>query len=273
MPGSTETDGDDPLVRALRRHDLSDHPLGTEELLTGARRRAGRIRTRRRATLAAFALVVAVPTGIGILGDGFGASPDPTVIAGPAPNGRPQAQPVAATDMLDDETATAVLPGATRDSGTVEEFGADVNAGLCVDEVFAAATLLGGRSVTWAVPGDDARQVVSQTVRRFASDGAEDYVQVARDQIAACEAGSLPDLETTAWTMVGDGSTGPDVVTAYAKVQDMEGGSLWRVRAVLENDGIVVDVSADLVRTDPDVLSSTAAGLADAGLKKLTGPQ
>ena len=274
MPGSTGTGGDDPLVRALRRQDPADHPLGTEELLAGARRRAGRLRTRRRAALAAFALaVVAVPTGVGVLGDGFG--PDRTVVADPAPTGRPQGQPVAAGDMLDDETVTAVLPGATRDPGedTVEGFGADVSAGLCVDEAFAAAPLLGGRSATWAVPGDDARQVVSQTVRRFDGDGAAAYVAVAREQIAACEAGTAPEAETGGWTAVGRGETGAGIVSAFALVQqDVDGGgSLWRVRAVLEEDGIVVDTTADLVRDSPDDLSSTAAGLAEAGLAKLAG--
>ena len=282
MSGPTGTDADDPLVRALRREDPTDHPLGTEELLTGARRRAGRIRTRRRVALAASVLAVAVvPVGIGVLGDDLGGTIGPredrTVLADPIPGERPQAQPVAVGDLLDDATVSAVLPGARRDSGadTVEEVGAQVSAGLCVDEAFSAATLLGGRGGSWTVDGTTPPQVVTQTVRRFEGEGAAAYVQVAREQVAACTDGTVTGLGTGAWTLVGDGSTGADVVTAYALVQQDAGGggSLWRVRAVLQQDGMVVDVSADLVRETPDELSATAAGLAEAGLSELAGPQ
>ncbi|WP_432542570.1 sensor domain-containing protein [Kineococcus sp. SYSU DK002] len=256
---------DDPLVAALRRRDPADHPLGTEQLLRGARRRAGRIRTRRRVGIAVLALaLVGVPVGIGVGGGLPGGASPTTVVADPAP----AAVPVEAAQMLPDSTVAVALPGAVRGEDRVQAASADVNGGLCTDVQFTASPLLGGRTRTWEVA--TTREAVSQTVRRFDGPGAVAYVQAARDQAAAC-AESAP--ETGAWTLVGDGSTGPDdIVTAWALVQDFDaGGSLYRVRGVVERDGVVVDVSADLVRANPDTLSAEVADLAIGGLDAVLG--
>ncbi|WP_432510130.1 sensor domain-containing protein [Kineococcus sp. SYSU DK001] len=256
---------DDPLVAALRRRDPADHPLGTEQLLQGARRRAGRLRARRRAGIAALVLaLVGVPVGIGVGGGLPGGTSRQTVVADPAPAG----VPVEAAQMLPDSTVAVTLPGAVRGEDEVQAAGADVNAGLCTDVQFTASALLGGRTRTWEVGAT--REAVSQTVRRFGTTGAVAYVQAARDQVAACEA-SAP--ETGAWTLVGDGSTGPnDIVTAWAVVQDVDpDSSLYRVRGVVERDGVVVDVTADLVRANPDTLSQEVADLAIGGLDAVLG--
>lgn len=256
---------DDPLVAALRRRDPADHPLGTEQLLLGARRRAGRIRARRRAGIAVLVLaLVGVPVGVGVGGGLPGGTSRQTVVADPAPAG----VPVPAEQMLPDSTVTATLPGAVRGEDEVRAAGADVDAGLCTDVQFTASPLLGGRTRTWEVAAT--REAVSQTVRRFDPAGAVAYVQAARDQAGAC-ATSAP--ETGAWTLVGDGSTGADdIVTAWAQVQEVDATtSLYRVRGVVERDGVVVDVSADLVRANPDGLSGEVADLAVGGLDAVLG--
>ncbi|WP_245885497.1 sensor domain-containing protein [Kineococcus rhizosphaerae] len=259
---------DDPLVAALRRYDPADHPLGTEELLAGSRRRAARIRTRRRAGVAVLALaLVAVPVGVGVNGGLPGGTSRTTVVAAdPTTSGTP----VDAAQVLPDATVAAVLPGAVRQPDAVEVAGGDVNAGLCTDVPFAAAPLLGGRTANWTETAS--RQGVTESVRRFSADGAVAYVQTARDQAASCAASAQ---ETGPWTIVGDGSTGPDdLVTAYAVEQedvDGKGGTLYRVRGVVERDGVVVDVSATLVRATPDGLSSTVADLAVGGLDAVLG--
>lgn len=258
---------EDPLVAALRRHDPADHPLGTEELLAGSRRRAGRIRTRRRAGGAVLALaLVGVPVGIGVHGGLPGGTSRTTVVAATPTTPTPTATAVDAARMLPDATVTAVLPGAVRQPDQVETAGADVNAGLCTDEPFTAAPLLGGRTATWTDTAS--RQGVTQTVRRFSPDGAVAYVQAARDQAASCATAAQ---ETSPWTVVGDGGTG-DLVTGYATVQaGSDGQTLYRVHAVVERDGVVVDVNADLLRATPDGLATTVTDLAVGGLDAVPG--
>nr|WP_246315158.1 sensor domain-containing protein [Kineococcus aurantiacus] len=241
--------------------------MGTEQLLTGSRRRAATLRTRRRTAVAALALVVvAVPVGVGVTGGLPGGTPRPTVtVAGPGP--APAGTPVGAAQMLPDATVTAVVPGAVRQEDRVEAAGGDVDAGLCTDVPFTAAPLLGGRTTQWMDPAS--RQGVTQSVRRFSADGAAAYVQTALDQVTAC--GTATE-ETGPWTLVGGGTTGAGVVTAWALVQDGgDGQSLYRVRGVVEDRGVVVDVSADLLRATPDDLSPTVADLVTAGLDAVRG--